>query len=495
MTENEIQLLISFNIPDNNQQLVTPSKVREVLNAILSYATNQQIVIPDDLQVVTDRGADTTKTITVGGVRVRFGVFRGNFNVPELTENRQWTLRDMDGTIAFLSDITGGPGGVPTLEQVLQQGSEADVDAGDGHTFIARLPYIDPNGVDKTFNLVMSYENAGTTFSSGLYGEAGFTQLNAQFGDANSSRAAQLALPIPSPTEGEFNNLLNIILQRIVSGTLVNSYYNVSYPTPVEGTSIVIRFPHILTSGIYDLATQQWASALLANKADLVGGLVPASQLPGFVDDVLEFANLAAFPVTGESGKLYVALDTNKTYRWSGSTYVALDEGVALGETSSTAYRGDRGKMAYDHSQTSGNPHGTTAAQIGAYSISQVNTLLSNKANSFIVTDRSLTSTIIGCGSFVTRRITEIDCGNFVIVDFDFDGVGTATTFTFTLSFNASVRNSAFIARRNNNATFVQGAARTSPGSNVITLFQDINNSAWTASGNRTAFGQIIVLK
>lgn len=53
-------------------------------------------------------------------------------------------------------------------------------------------------------------------------------------------------------------------------------------------------------------------------------GLVPSAQLPSFVDDVLEYANLAAFPATGSSGKIYVALDTNKTYRWSGSTYIEI---------------------------------------------------------------------------------------------------------------------------------------------------------------------------
>ena len=55
-------------------------------------------------------------------------------------------------------------------------------------------------------------------------------------------------------------------------------------------------------------------------------GLVPASQLPGFVDDVEEYANLAAFPATGSDSKLYVALDTNFIYRWSGSTYVRVNE-------------------------------------------------------------------------------------------------------------------------------------------------------------------------
>lgn len=105
--------------------------------------------------------------------------------------------------------------------------------------------------------------------------------------------------------------------------------------------------------------------AALAAKADLVDGKVPSSQLPSFVDDVLEYATVSKFPTTGESGKIYVATSTNKTYRWSGSAYVEVAGGIALGETASTAYRGDRGKTAYDHSQN-GTVH-VTAAQKTAW--------------------------------------------------------------------------------------------------------------------------------
>jgi hypothetical protein len=51
---------------------------------------------------------------------------------------------------------------------------------------------------------------------------------------------------------------------------------------------------------------------------------IASTYLPSYVDDVLEYANLAAFPATGETGKIYVPLDTNKTYRWSGSAYVEI---------------------------------------------------------------------------------------------------------------------------------------------------------------------------
>src|SRR5690606_32515834 len=89
-------------------------------------------------------------------------------------------------------------------------------------------------------------------------------------------------------------------------------------------------------------------------------------QLPSYVDDVIEVANYASLPVTGESGKIYITVDDNLTYRWSGTTYVLISSSLALGETSSTAYRGDRGKIAYDHSQvTSGNPHNVTASDVG----------------------------------------------------------------------------------------------------------------------------------
>lgn len=95
------------------------------------------------------------------------------------------------------------------------------------------------------------------------------------------------------------------------------------------------------------------------------GGQVPAAQLPSFVDDILEYDSLSDFPEEGESGKIYVATDTNRQYRWSGTQYTEISKSLALGETSSTAYRGDRGKAAYDHISNKSNPHGVTKSQVG----------------------------------------------------------------------------------------------------------------------------------
>jgi hypothetical protein len=108
-------------------------------------------------------------------------------------------------------------------------------------------------------------------------------------------------------------------------------------------------------------------------------GRVPSAQLPSYVDDVVEVANYAALPGTGESGKIYVTLDTNLTYRWTGSVYTEISQSLALGTTSSTAFRGDFGNTAYTHSQALGNPHGATTADI------------SDSTNKRYVTDAQLT--------------------------------------------------------------------------------------------------------
>ena len=62
-------------------------------------------------------------------------------------------------------------------------------------------------------------------------------------------------------------------------------------------------------------------------------GQVPSTQLPSYVDDVLEYANVAAFPTTGETGKVYVETTGNTTYRWGGTAYVK----ITSGEVSSVA--------------------------------------------------------------------------------------------------------------------------------------------------------------
>jgi hypothetical protein len=107
--------------------------------------------------------------------------------------------------------------------------------------------------------------------------------------------------------------------------------------------------------------------------------LIPSALLPGFVDDVLEFASLAAFPVTGEAGKLYINLATNRQYRWSGSTYAEINPSPgstdAVPEGSVNLYfTSARGQSAASswwsgYRSTVGDQLATTASQAAARSV------------------------------------------------------------------------------------------------------------------------------
>ena len=126
---------------------------------------------------------------------------------------------------------------------------------------------------------------------------------------------------------------------------------------------------------------------------------MPSSQLPSFVDDVLEYASKSAFPARGETGKIYVALDTNLTWRWSGSAYVEISKSLALGETSSTAYPGNKGKaLAADLASTK-----TTVASNTAARHSHTNKTVLDK-----ITDAMLTA---WNGAIRTMRIGSVSGG------------------------------------------------------------------------------------
>ena len=84
--------------------------------------------------------------------------------------------------------------------------------------------------------------------------------------------------------------------------------------------------------------------------------MIPAALLPGFVDDVIEVENFDALPNPGESGKIYITTADNRSFRWSGTQYVEMHKGITLGETAETAFRGDLGKIAYEHAMSDHAP-------------------------------------------------------------------------------------------------------------------------------------------
>ncbi len=177
-------------------------------------------------------------------------------------------------------------------------------------------------------NFVLKVSPDGTTFLTGLTVEAATGRVIA----SNGINVTPGASDPSSPQNGDiwYNSTTGKLRTR-QNGTSVN----LVEVTASQITDATTAGRALLTAA--DAAAQRTllsaevttAKGVANGYAGLDGsGKVPAAQLPSYVDDVLEFANLAALPGTGETGKIYVTLDTSKTYRWSGTAYVVIAAGT-----------------------------------------------------------------------------------------------------------------------------------------------------------------------
>lgn len=207
----------------------------------------------------------------------------------------------------------------------------------------------------KTISATDTTYSDATTSASGLMSAADKTKLNgiatgAQVNTIETVKVngsaltpdANKAVDVTVPTKtSDLTNDSDFVSDANYTHIDVDSALDSSSSNPVENQAIVTALGSKLDTSLK--GANSGLAELDAN------GKVPTSQLPSFVDDVIEAANYAALPAEGETGKIYVTLDDNKTYRWSGSAYVEISESLALGTTSSTAFRGDYGQTAYTH--------------------------------------------------------------------------------------------------------------------------------------------------
>ena len=147
-------------------------------------------------------------------------------------------------------------------------------------------------------------------------------------GSGTTGSSTTLTLATVNSNVGTWNNVT-------VNGKgLVTAGSNVAYLTSVVPSNFASQTANtVLAAPNGSAGTPTFRSLVAADIPNLdaskiTSGTIDAARLPSYVDDVIEAANLAAFPATGETGKIYVALDTNKTYRWSGSAYVYITSGA-----------------------------------------------------------------------------------------------------------------------------------------------------------------------
>jgi len=225
---------------------------------------------------------------------------------------------ETDGEIVATPDV---PEGALYYKSYDIDGGSIEVDpeppAIDGSIYKQKIENTRWKSTQSGSNVVIPFQAAGqmhySVVNSGLISVAGFSTAN-------------LTGPLYEGVDVLFENQTGnaITLKNMFGGILTPVKFNFGADLAVpDGGKLWMR----VRNREFELIMKSWVDIDLSTKADLVDGKVPASQLPSYVDDVLEFANLAAFPATGETGKIYVALDTNLQYRWSGSAYVQIGGG------------------------------------------------------------------------------------------------------------------------------------------------------------------------
>lgn len=194
------------------------------------------------------------------------------------------------------------------------------------------------------------------------------SKLNTDGDGSNVTVAFEAATKREAPTSGE---KLSVLLGKVLK--FFSDLKTVAFSGSYKDLSDKPTIPSAAADVGAIPATEKGAAGGVAELDS--GGKVPANQLPSYVDDVVDAyirtgatalgadwlsKTSGGAALTPESDKIYVILSEgeyqNKTYRWSGTTYAVIGNDLALGETASTAYRGDRGKTAYDHSQSAHAP-------------------------------------------------------------------------------------------------------------------------------------------
>lgn len=319
--------------------------------------------------VKIDRGLSTNLPSTKDPGRILITTDTNQMYVDDTAENRIHIQDDTKIPLTGSSAISGNL--VPSTTNANDLGSSTNewnnIYGHIIHSNLVHAPTLATNEIEPDTNTKL-------VISGGTGNEVDI-QSNVGIG-GNLTIGSSTATTVIGPDSLTLNNTAKTAWQTelgITEGGLTQEQADDRYlqltGTAASATQLAASYNFSITGGATASAvafngTQDVILNITSLDATNLSGTIPTANLPSYVDDVVEYANLQAFPPTGESGKIYVALDTNLTYRWGGSSYVEISPSLALGTTADTAFRGDYGQTAYNHA----NAHGS-AFSSGFYKI------------------------------------------------------------------------------------------------------------------------------
>jgi hypothetical protein len=424
--------------------------------------------------------ADVTKLPLAGGTMTGAIAFAGAQTWPTFNQNTTGTAANVTGTVAVVNGGTGATTsatartnlGATTLGSNLftltnvaaiafprlnADNTVSSLSASDFRTAIGA-------GTSSTTGTVTSVGGTGTVSGLSLSGtvtSSGNLTLGGTLVVAASNFASQtantvliapngsagvptfrslVASDIPTLNQNTTGSAATLTTGRTIALTGDVTYTSGSFngSANVTGTATLAS---VGTAGTYTKVTTDAKGRITSgttlaatdipnlDAAKITSGTIDAARLPSYVDDVIEGANLASFPTTGETGKIYVALDTNKTYRWSGSAYVFITSGavdsvagktgvitltssdVGLGNVENKSSATIRGEI------TSGNV--TTALGFTPYNATNPNGYTTNTGTvtsvggTGTVSGLTLTGTVTASGSLTLGGTLAVTASNF----------------------------------------------------------------------------------
>ena len=319
------QLGVSIATLGNNFK-VPPSQLPSYIDDIIEYPTVSNFPVTGTSGIIYIDASTHASYRWSGSAYINVGQVGGSITV-NFTDvlDKPTTLAGYGILDGVNSALVGANSGLATLGangKLTTSQMPAAVDQIQEIGTFADLP---ENGLTSVIYLVLD-DNKIYRFSGSAYVEISSAGISDETLKLHTARSISLTGDVTWTTTFDGSANATGVASLKNSGVAAGTYTKVS----VNDKGIITSASTPTTLAGLGVTNGVITSDIGVNVAPLVGGKVPSVNLPSYVDDVLEFATLADFPTQGEAGKIYIAIDTNLSYRWATSVYVQISSAAGV---------------------------------------------------------------------------------------------------------------------------------------------------------------------